>query len=94
VHVETFGPGGAGLHLLPDDRWATRLLQDELLFRPLVVVFVHLGENDLIHLSVNLLVDLLINYIKSIITLSHPLVIIVSHLFPMSNHNSQYRQHQ
>ena len=60
--------GGAGLRLLPDDCWATRLLQDALLFRPLVV-FIHLGENDLNHLSVNSLVDHLINYTSRVSSL-------------------------
>jgi len=89
VRVQTFGRGGAGLRVLPDGRWATRLLQDALLFHP-SIVFIHLGENDLNHLFMDSLVDHVTNYVRSIITLSHPNVIIVSQLFPMPNHTSRH----
>jgi len=89
VRVETFCRGGGCLRLVPDDRWFNLLLQPALLFRP-SVVYVHIGENDLNHLNIESLSDHLITFIRSIITLGHPDVIIVSQLFPMPVHVNRH----
>jgi len=77
--VRSFARGGATLRYSDNDRWVNCQLQPALRCRP-AIVYLHIGENDILHLDVDVLVDQLWALVQYIRAVAHPRAIIISQL--------------
>ena len=77
--VRAFCRGGATVRLIDDDRWINCQLQPALGCRP-AIVFLHIGENDILHLDAEVLSDHLWALVQYIRVVANPCVIILSQL--------------
>ena len=77
--LQSFSRGSATVWFNDDSRWINCQLQPALGCSP-VIVFLHVGENDIRHLEADVLVDQLWALVQYIRAVAHPRVIIICQL--------------
>jgi len=89
--IKSYSRGGATVRFRDDDKWINCHLQPALACRP-DIVYLHIGENDVLHLSAEEMIDhlwALVQYIRSV---AHPHAIILSQLLWFPVYEAQHEK--
>ena len=82
VQVRCFHRGGSTVRQVDGDKWINDILHPVVSFNP-HIVYLHVGENDLMHLEAPQLADLILSLMSYIRSVCQPRVLIVSQLVAM-----------